>query len=462
MQLRKAVPTELKPVANDQKVLTTTWDTHRRMWGRLFLSASQPCHRHRLGSGEKQSAPQAPVGVPGGREVQGGGDHRGGAVCWGVFTPIWRCSAGDRVQRGDNNPSSRGARGAAEVSEGKLAQGNRPLPRAWNRCGAGRRPTSVLGSGLTRAWRGPVSQPTLNVGYSEGGGVGFVVTGDCDGDAGRYGGPSWRWKKRPCPRPVRVRSASGPRPVRVRFFEFYRAARVRSASAAVFPCRWGGSSTSQAAEEGGQVLGLFAQRGVQKTLEGEMEKGVIASRTLRIALRGSRDSRWKARLLPDANRIICAPGARARGGSHRERTPPPPCAPPGRLILRHLCCCGRGGNPRRGQPGAQNGGNFVAGATKGMPRRAASCVWCIPFVAPATKFLPSGDALLRMPTPAEHVTLCHPFHDQLLCGSCGRPAPASPLPYPSAECPEFGRCWPELAAAQEQYQAAPLQPRLVL
>eukprot|EP00661_Eupelagonemidae_sp_cell13_P025227 gene25227-biopygen9007 len=49
-----------------------------------------------------------------------------------------------------------------------------------------------------------------------------------------------------------------------------------------------------------------------------------------------------------------------------------------------------------------------------------------------------------------------------LCGSCGRPAPASPLPYPSAECPEFGRCWPELAAAQEQYQAAPLQPRLVL
>eukprot|EP00661_Eupelagonemidae_sp_cell13_P024100 gene24100-biopygen1324 len=33
--------------------------------------------------------------------------------------------------------------------------------------------------------------------------------------------------------------------------------------------------------------------------------------------------------------------------------------------------------------------NFVAGATKGMPpRRAAPCVWCIPFVAPATKFDP--------------------------------------------------------------------------
>eukprot|EP00661_Eupelagonemidae_sp_cell13_P007481 gene7481-biopygen13582 len=44
---------------------------------------------------------------------------------------------------------------------------------------------------------------------------------------------------------------------------------------------------------------------------------VFASHALRMKVRRSRDSRWKARLHPDPTRIICAPGARARGGSHR-------------------------------------------------------------------------------------------------------------------------------------------------
>eukprot|EP00661_Eupelagonemidae_sp_cell13_P011304 gene11304-biopygen6356 len=86
-------------------------------------------------------------------------------------------------------------------------------------------------------------------------------------------------------------------------------------------------------------------RGLGKTISDGVQMIVFLVPQKAVA----RDSRWKARLLPDANRIICAPGAHAGCGPDRGAKtefygqrrgyavkndkngppPPPPCAPPG-------------------------------------------------------------------------------------------------------------------------------------
>eukprot|EP00661_Eupelagonemidae_sp_cell13_P024219 gene24219-biopygen19403 len=57
-------------------------------------------------------------------------------------------------------------------------------------------------------------------------------------------------------------------------------------------------------------------RGCHSKVAPMFDQLVCANRALGTTLRVARDSLWKARLLPDANRIICAPGAHAGCGPY--------------------------------------------------------------------------------------------------------------------------------------------------